>query len=97
MSTGVLVLGATGTTGSRVAQGLRQRGVVPRVVSRAEPGMDRFDWHDDATWGPAVAGVQRLYLVPPTDGSDPTPVVGRFLTEAVDTGVQRVVLLSASA
>ncbi len=97
MSTTVLVLGATGTTGSRVAQGLRERGIVPRVVSRSRPGTDRFDWHDRATWCPALDGMQRLYLVPPTDGSDPALVVGPFLTVAADAGLQRVVLLSSSA
>lgn len=97
MTPTVLVLGATGTTGSRVARALRDRGVLPREASRATPGMTPFDWHDQATWHPALEGVQRLYLVPPTDGSDPAPVVARFLSTAVDAGLRRVVLLSSSA
>lgn len=41
----VLVLGATGKTGSRVAQRLAERGVEVRKASR--PG---FDWNDRSTW-----------------------------------------------
>jgi uncharacterized protein YbjT (DUF2867 family) len=97
MTAPVLVLGATGTTGSRVARELRRRGVPIRQASRTAPGMTRFDWQDPTTWRPALNGVQRLYLVAPTDGADPAPVVARFLTAAADTGLQRVVLLSSSA
>lgn len=97
MTSTVLVLGSTGTTGSRVARALRERGVLPRKASRTDPGMTHFDWHDPATWQPAVDGVQRLYLVPPTDGSDPAPIVARFLADAAVSGLQRVVLLSSSA
>ncbi len=97
MTPTVLVLGATGTTGSRVARALRGRGVVPREASRTSAGLTRFDWHDQTTWEPALRDVQRLYLVPPTDGSDPASVVARFLARAADAGLRRVVLLSSSA
>lgn len=97
MTPTVLVLGATGTTGSRVARALRERDVPVREASRTAPGLTRFDWHDPATWQPVLDGVQRLYLVPPTDGSDPAPVVARFLPVAADAGLRRVVLLSSSA
>jgi uncharacterized protein YbjT (DUF2867 family) len=93
----VLVLGATGTTGSRVSRGLRTRDVTLRQASRTARDTTRFDWREPTTWQHALEGVQRLYLVPPTDGSDPAPVVGRFLSVAVDAGVRRVVLLSSSA
>lgn len=97
MTPTILVLGATGTTGSRVAAALRDRGVPPREASRSDPARTRFDWHDPATWQPALDGVQRLYLVPPVDGSDPAPVVARFLAAAPAAGLRRVVLLSSSA
>jgi len=97
MTPTVLVLGATGTTGSRVVRALRERGVVPREASRTAAGPTRFDWRDETTWEPALQGVQRLYLVAPTDGSDPAPTVARFLTASIDAGLRRVVLLSSSA
>ncbi len=97
MTPRVLVLGATGTTGSRVVAALRERGAVPREASRTAVGLTRFDWYDETTWQPALQGVRRLYLVPPTDGSDPAPVVARFLGTGTDAGLQRVVLLSSSA
>lgn len=97
MTPTVLVLGATGTTGSRVVAALCGRGVVPREASRTAAGLTRFDWHEETTWEPALQGVQRLYLVPPTDGSDPAPTVARFLATGTGAGLRRAVLLSSSA
>ena len=97
----VLVLGATGTTGSRVARGLQETGVAVRAASRTPAPGDtdrvRFDWQDHDSWGPALDGADRVYLVAPTDGSDPVSVVPEFLAEAATRGVRRVVLLSSSA
>ncbi len=59
--------------------------------------MTAFDWRDDSTWPAALDGVRGVYLVSPTDGGDPVPVVSRFLTTVVRLGVRRVVLLSSSA
>jgi anti-sigma regulatory factor (Ser/Thr protein kinase) len=57
----------------------------------------RFDWADPATYGPAVAGVDRVYLVAPIGVADPAPMVEPFLGGALSSGVRRVVLLSSSA
>jgi uncharacterized protein YbjT (DUF2867 family) len=89
----VLVTGATGTTGSRVAALLRERGAEVRAVSRSTDAP--FDWHDAGTYGPAVAGVDRAYLVAPVGVADPSPQFDRFLAQAVAAGVRRVVLLSS--
>ena len=48
----ILVLGATGSTGSRVARRLRAAGCPVRAASRA--GQVRFDWTAPETWEPAV-------------------------------------------
>lgn len=53
----VLVLGATGKTGRRVAERLTEQGIEVRAGSR--PG---FDWHDQATWTAAVTGVTAAYV-----------------------------------
>ena len=55
-----LVLGGTGKTGRRVAQGLQARGLGVRIGSRAAvPG---FDWDDARTWPAALEGVDAVYI-----------------------------------
>lgn len=101
MSTGVLVVGGTGTTGSRVAALLRERSAAVRVGTRTpaagDPEHVRFDWGDRATHVPAMAGVDRVYLIPPIGEVEPGELVESFLADAVRAGVRRVVLLSSSA
>ena len=104
-STGILVTGATGTTGSRVLAGLRRAGYSARAASRRpeadDPDPDNdavvFDWADDTTFAPALAGVGAVYLVAPPGVADPVPLVRPFLEMAAAGGVRRVVQLSSSA
>jgi uncharacterized protein YbjT (DUF2867 family) len=84
----ILVLAATGKTGRRVTERLRQRGHSVRAASRTST--TRFDWNDRATWGPTLDGVDAVYLV----AHDDPEAVGAFVTEAVDRGVERFVGLS---
>lgn len=95
----VLVIGATGTTGSRVAAGLAARDVPARLATRTPhaPGQIRFDWTDPATHRPALTGVDAVYLIAPIGVADPVPLVEPLLHEAVESGVRRIVLLSSSA
>lgn len=95
----VLVLGATGTTGSRVAALLRSRGIGVRAATRApaEEGQVRFDWADGVAHEEALDGVDAVYLVAPVGAADPAPVVQPFLRTALTCGVRRVVQLSSSA
>ncbi|GAA4621079.1 ergot alkaloid biosynthesis protein [Saccharopolyspora hordei] len=93
----VLVTGGTGKTGRALAALLRERGVPVRIASRhpaAEPDHVRFDWSDPRTHGPALAGAEQVYLVPPVGVLDPVPLVEPFLRAA---GGRRVVLLGALA
>lgn len=85
----ILVLGATGSTGSRVAAQLAAAGHPVRRASRR--GDVRFDWSDRDTWTPALEGVERVYLMAP----DGLPVDPDFVRVAVDGGVRRLVLLSS--
>lgn len=98
MST-VLVIGGTGATGSRVAALLREQSVAVRIGTRkpSDPGQVLFDWDEPATHGSAVAGADRVYLIPPVGVAEPASPVEKFLAEAVRAGVRRVVLLSSSA
>ncbi|MFE0024261.1 NmrA family NAD(P)-binding protein [Amycolatopsis sp. NPDC059021] len=95
----VLVLGATGTTGSRVLAGLHERGVKTRAATRkpVEPGQIRFDWADRTTYADAVRDVRAVYLVAPIGSADPLPLVEPFVAETRAAGARRIVLLSSSA
>lgn len=84
----VLVLGATGKTGRRVAARLRAAGREVRAASRS--GEVRFDWTDRTTWAPALAGATALYLVAPPE---PDPIAD-FVAQAEAAGVRRFVVLS---
>jgi uncharacterized protein YbjT (DUF2867 family) len=90
----VLVLGATGKTGSRVAGRLSERGVSVRTAARG--GADiHFDWNNPATFEGALQGVTGVYLVSPVMRIDFAGVVSDFLDQAERAGVQNVTYLSA--
>src|SRR5215475_11636536 len=89
-----LVLGGTGKTGRRVAQRLTALGRPVRIGSRS--GRPRFDWHDQATWTPALDGVAAAYISYYPDIAIPgaAETVGSFAELAVRSEVRRLVLLS---
>lgn len=105
----ILVTGATGNTGAALAARLRAANIPVRTASRrpvknldnenavAAPQIVRFDWHDEATYGPALAGMERMYLVAPIGDPNPARTMVPFLRRALDAGVRRAVLLSSSA
>ena len=89
-----LVLGASGKTGRRVVDLLRVAGRPVQAASRS--GETRFNWEDDATWTPALAGVDAVYITYYPDLAFPgaADTVGAFADLAVANGVRRLVLLS---
>ncbi|MFD6286191.1 NmrA family NAD(P)-binding protein [Streptomyces sp. NPDC060205] len=98
----VLVLGATGTTGSRVVSRLAGAGHRVKAAGRRATPVDgaeavRFDWYDPATYEGALDGADRVYLVAPLDSATPADVMLPFLERARASGVRRAVLLSSSA
>ncbi len=90
----VLVLGGTGKTGRRVAEGLRKGGTPVRIGSRR--GNPPFDWTDRSTWAAALDGVRSAYISYYPDIAAPGAVdaVGSFAESALAAGVRRMVLLS---
>ncbi|MCX4545860.1 NAD(P)H-binding protein [Streptomyces sp. NBC_01565] len=89
-----LVIGGTGKTGRRVAEKLLAQGRPVRIGSRsADPA---FDWHQPASWGPALEGVDRVYVTYYPDLAFPGAAeqVGAFAEAAVAAGAGRLVLLS---
>ena len=90
----VLVLGATGKTGSRVAGRLSVHGASVRTAARS--GADvHFDWDNQATWEEALRRATGLYLVSPVLRIDFAGLVGQFLDQAERAGVRHVTYLSA--
>jgi len=84
-----LVLGGTGRTGRLVARGLAERGFAVRTAARH--GADvTFDWDDPTTHRPALAGVDRVYLVTPVARTRFAGTVADFLDLAVGAGVRHV-------
>ncbi|RII08747.1 NAD(P)H azoreductase [Streptomyces sp. YIM 130001] len=97
-----LVIGATGTTGSRTAAQLTAAGHHVKAASRRAvdvPGAEpvAFDWYEPATHAAALDGADRVYLIPPVGDTDPAAVMLPFLRQARAAGVHRAVLLSSSA
>ena len=97
-----LVIGASGTTGSRVVAQLAAAGHGVKAASRRAtpvPGAApvRFDWYDPSTHAAALDGADRVYLIPPPADTNPVAVMVPFLRQARGAGVHRAVLLSSSA
>jgi len=97
----VLVTGATGTTGTRLVPLLVALGNEVIAASRAGAGTAgatgvRFNWHEPADHADAIAGVERIYLIPPSGDPQPELVMLPFLKLAREAGVRRVVLHSNS-
>ena len=90
----ILVIGATGKTGSRVATKLEAKGLsVRRGMRRSETP---FDWEDQSTWAPILTGVSKAYVTYFPDLAFPGAVkkLEAFTKVALETGLQHIVLLS---
>lgn len=89
-----LVIGATGKTGRRVAEKLRQKGLSVRAVSRSTE--IPFDWNSQSTWAAALDGIDSAYVTYQPDIALPgaVDVIRAFLAAAKTAGVKHVVLLS---
>lgn len=106
MSTTILVIGATGTVGSDVVQGLAEAGIDVRAATR-DPGTARgrtwtgnvrpvaFDFEAPGTWAPAFEGVDRMFLMARPGDDDADRYSIPFVDEAVRRGIRRIVALSA--
>ncbi len=91
----ILVLGATGNVGKPLVAELIARGERVKGASRsgvAVPGAEgvQFDFADDATFIPALEGVDRAYVLAPTGTLDPVGTLLPFLRLAVERKVKIV-------
>jgi uncharacterized protein YbjT (DUF2867 family) len=90
----ILVIGATGKTGSRVAKKLEAKGLAVRRGSRTSS--TPFDWEAPETWAPALTGARAAYVTYFPDLAFPGAVdkLESFVETARDVGVPHLVLLS---
>ncbi|QYJ06706.1 NmrA family NAD(P)-binding protein [Qipengyuania flava] len=89
-----LVIGGTGKTGKRVADGLIAKGQAVRIGSRSS--FPAFDWDDEAGWDAALDGVSNIYITYSPDLAMPgaKDAISALVLHARQKGVQRLVLLS---
>ena len=90
----ILVIGATGKTGSRVIARLEDKGITVRRGSRRAD--IPFDWEVPETWAPALTGVSKAYVTYFPDLAFPGAVekLEAFTKVAAETGLEHLVLLS---
>ncbi|WP_436517074.1 NAD(P)H-binding protein [Ekhidna sp. To15] len=94
MNKNILVIGATGKTGSRVVQQLKKRGIEPRLGSRnASPS---FDWTDKDTWVDTLKGIEKMYVTFYPDLAVPgaQEAIESLTYLALEMGVKKIVLMS---
>lgn len=90
----VLVIGASGKTGSRITAKLTQSGYNVRRGSRSAP--IPFDWEDTSTWPAAFEGISAAYVSYFPDLAFPGAVekIEALCKVAKSAGIERIVLLS---
>ncbi|AXI48510.1 NmrA family transcriptional regulator [Sulfitobacter sp. SK012] len=90
----ILVIGATGKTGSRVAARLQAKGLAVRLGSRR--AAISFDWDAPKTWEAALDGVSSVYVTYFPDLAFPGAVekIEALCKIAKEAAVKRLVLLS---
>ncbi len=95
----ILITGARGKTGRRLARHLQNQGVSIRLGTRKTTGPNDvyFDWSQPDCFKDAFDGCAAAYLVAPTDRADHLEVMTPGIEKALRAGVRRFVLLSASS
>lgn len=90
----ILVIGATGKTGHRVASRLEAEGYTVRRGARRS--VTPFDWEEPETWAPALRQARAAYVTYFPDLAFPGAVekLEALCETALDVGVEHLVLLS---
>ena len=88
------VVGATGKTGSRVAEKLTTKGVPVRLGSRS--ATPSFDWLRESSWDSCLKDVENVYISYSGDLAvpDASDTIQAFTRKAKRHGVKRAVLLT---
>jgi uncharacterized protein YbjT (DUF2867 family) len=90
----ILIIGANGKTGRRIAKTLSERSYSVRHGTRSAP--IPFDWENEATWSPALEGVSAAYVSYFPDLAFPGAAekIEALSALASEMGLGRLVLLS---
>lgn len=90
----ILVIGATGKTGSRVAKLLKEKGHQVRNGGRSEE--PAFDWQNPETFSAALTGMDAAYVTYYPDLAVPgaKEAIEQLTEAAKQTGLKKLVLLS---
>ncbi len=90
----ILLLGASGKTGRRIAARLTARAVPFRAAGRSS--QPAFDWQKPVSWPAAFQGCRAAYIAYAPDLAAPGGIdtIGAFAAAAAAAGLQHLVLLS---
>ena len=90
----ILIIGATGKTGSRVATKLEDKGLAVRRGARRS--QTPFDWEDPTTWPTVLSGISKAYVTYFPDLAFPGAIekLEAFVNASVESGLKHMVLLS---
>ncbi|MEI2297624.1 SDR family oxidoreductase [Ensifer sp. MJa1] len=97
MSGKILVLAANGTIGSKVVRALVAAGEAVKAATRKATSIEgaeavAFDYLDASTYGPALDGVDRLFVLAPGGHLDPVALLSPIITAAAARGVKIVLM-----
>ncbi len=104
MSNKILVLGATGKVGQTLVQLLAEKGEQVKAATRqpaaypAQPNVEAvaFDQDQPQSWSPALADVDRLFLLSAKAGDlQPDQTLNPLIDAAKTAGVRKIVLMTA--
>lgn len=90
----ILILGATGKTGKRIARSLQNLQVPIRLGSRNEN--PSFNWDEPGNWQDVLAGIEKVYITFQPDLAVPQSIekIKLFTETAKANNVKKLVLLS---
>lgn len=90
----IVVLGANGKTGRKVAEILESRG--EDVVRGSRQASPPFDWHQPEAWSMVLRGAERMYITYQPDLAVPGALeaIEKLVEVARIEGLQKLVLLS---
>jgi uncharacterized protein YbjT (DUF2867 family) len=103
MTAEILIVGGSGNIGSGVVEILTRQGIPVKLATRNPRECDPrqgveavfFDYDDPASWGPALAGVARVFMIPKVGDPFPDQTVIPFIDRAREAGVERIVFSTA--